>query len=187
MGPRTGRRVTYVFLALLAAGGVGAPTACITPPPEWVNPPPSRVTIRDDDVDPPLNELIQNLPGMFTVPIQVDDPQENFHYSVFVDYDSVSNPNPIPNISNLEGFPPVTRIAFVPPPQLTPTACHRLEFIVAHNFATLKDGGILPHTPDPAVGGDHITWFYLPGGSPNGCPAFDAGLPSEASADVSSP
>jgi hypothetical protein len=168
---------------MLASGGVAGLAACITPPPEWTNPPPTRPVILDDEVEPPLTQLLQTLPeGGFIVPVLVADPLETFSYSIFVDYDPDNNPGQASLGVVSPGSTQYT-VKFQAPLQLTAAACHRLDFLVMHDFARLTDGAVLPHTPD-SVGGDQITWFYLPGGSPNGCPGYDAGLPSsDASPD----
>jgi hypothetical protein len=183
MRPRTARRTPFIFFASLAAGAAAIEAACITPPPEAVDPPPTRPVILDDQVQPPLDQLLQTLPRQqFIVPVSVNDPQEHFNYSIFVDYNPITNPQPVSSF-RVSPATAVTTIAFDPPSQLTANSCHRLDFLVVHDFATLTDGAVLLHTPDSA-GGDQISWFYLPGGSPNGCPGYDAGIPSgDASPD----
>jgi len=52
---------------------------------------------------------------------------------------------------------------------LDDSLCHRIDFLVAHQF----DPGSA-HTWD-SVGGDIVSWFFNPGGNPNGCPLYDAG------------
>lgn len=161
-----------------AAVAFSTSTACITaPPPDLPTPPPHRPTILHESVVPPTDQILARLPTAgFVVPVQLEDPNQSFEWEVFVDYDPVQSPNPaiftpvLPTPDTVDGgiytvdFPP----PIVPQPP-DPGRCHRIDFLVAHHFDSAS-----PHTWD-SVGGDIVTWLYNPGGSPGGCPVYDAG------------
>jgi hypothetical protein len=185
MGPR-GRLIFGLAgsCALAVAAVVG--TACITPPPELVDPPPKRPVILDDVLDPPLTQVLPSAPASFTVWVALSDPQETFRYAVFVDYNTSPDSPPVDTGG---GMPSTTKVSFTfpSPPVLADGNCHRIDVLVVHDFATVLDGAVLRHTPD-AVGGDEASWFIVPGGSLDGCFFFDAGvLPSDASSEADTP
>jgi hypothetical protein len=152
-------------------------TACITaPPPDLPTPPAHRPTILHESVVPPPDQILAQLPAEFVVPIELEDPNQSFEWEVFVDYDPVQAPNPsiftpvLPTPDTVDGG--IYTVDFPPPivPQLPdPGRCHRIDFLVAHHFNAASQ-----HTWD-SVGGDIVTWLYNPGGSPGGCPVYDAG------------
>jgi hypothetical protein len=185
MGPR-GRLIFGLAggCALAAATVVG--TACITPPPEWVDPPPKRPVILDEQLQPPLTQILSSPPASFTVWLALSDPQETFRYAVFVDYNASLD---TPPAESGGGIPSSTEVSFTfpSPPVLADGNCHSVEVLVVHDFATLLDGAVLRHTPD-AVGGDEAIWFIVPAGSPDTCPWFDGGLPPrDASSEANAP
>jgi hypothetical protein len=156
-------------------------SGCITaPPPEIPQLPLQRPTILHDAVVPPTNQILAQLPTEFVVPVQLDDPDESFEWDVFVDYNPCADPTSCqptaptiypqlvqPTPGTLDGG--VSLVSFASFTDLDDTLCHRIDFLVAHQF----DPGSA-HTWD-SVGGDIVTWFYNPGGGPNGCPIYDAG------------
>ncbi|MGD0676718.1 MAG: hypothetical protein ABSC94_14990 [Polyangiaceae bacterium] len=177
-------------LALLGAVLGALAPACITTdlPPEPI----SRPTILHDAVQPPADQILFSWPEFdsFSVPVEPGNPNDGFVWDVFVDFDI--NPAPAnagvvsPDSYSADGGVVIVSYFLSQPPA---TSCHRIDFLVAHAFASLSDGAPLDHTPS-AIGGDQVTWFYMPGGSPDGCPAYDAGVyedgafpPPEASAE----
>jgi hypothetical protein len=177
------------FVALgLAAAACGclaatvlASAACITaPPPQLPEVAGHRPTILHDAVVPPTDVVLAGLPQEFVVPVQLDDPNESFEWDIFVDYNPCADPSSCQEtqpIGGVHGVTPtpgtldggVALVSFTAPTDLSTTQCHRIDFLVAHQF----DPGSA-HTWD-SVGGDIVTWFYNPGGSPGGCPIYDAG------------
>jgi hypothetical protein len=154
--------------------------ACVlADPPASVPPTPLAPPEIDHElVVPPVTSILAAWPGEFDVPILVLDPSVTVEWEAFVDYDPLGNTNVLPYVPPGEVGPGQDvddagermLIANIPPPADL-TACHTLEIIVALGFAE-------PHTPN-SVGGDSVTWFYSPTGSPDGCPIFDfeAGVP----------
>jgi hypothetical protein len=181
-------KITALALAaaVSAAMGAAAVVACITaPPPTLPAIPPHRPTILHSSVVPPPDQILSVLPKEFVVPIELDDSTQPFLWSVFVDYDPLTAPQPV-----LDGtpFPPPadggpTLVSFELHPPLDPAFCHRIDFVVANSFTTS-----FRRMPD-GVGGDIVSWLYNAGGGPNGCPVYDAGLfqdgafPPDAPAD----
>jgi hypothetical protein len=158
-------------LALIA--GASAVAACITaPPPDLPVPSPVRPTVLNSD--PPGGTLLQWPQGdTFVVFVEMDNPTETFVWHVFVDYYAsypVTSVNPGFQQSGSGPDAPdsgVTRVTFDAQAPLTVTCPHRIDFVVAHQFATNSD-----RVPDK-VGGDSVTWWYWPKGSP--CADYDAG------------
>jgi len=158
-------------------------TACITaPPPQLPEEVEHRPTILHESVVPPTDQILSSLPSEFLVPVVLEDPNETFEWDVFIDYNACADPSTCTPTSPLTPPGVVTQkptpgtldggvvvVPFDPPADLGTTQCHRIDFLVAHQF----DQGT-PHTWD-SVGGDIVTWFYNAGGGPNGCPVYDAG------------
>jgi hypothetical protein len=124
-----------------------------------------------ESVQPPANQILQSWPpdGSFTVPVELGEPRsDGARWAVFVDYDPLGNANQemgttIPGSSVVEnGIFTVPFTLLLP----SPTSCHRIEFLVAHDF-------VQPHVPD-SIGGDEVTWYYMPVGL-NDCFAYDSG------------
>jgi hypothetical protein len=185
-----------VSLLCVAGIGIGGAAGCITtPPPDLPAPPPHRPTILHSSVVPPADVPLVDWPtdNTFVVPVEPGDPERplDFVWDVFIDYDP--SPQPIRSDRGLKLFPRGPMSAVVDggsvlvyfelaapgtPPDL-PGLCHRVEFLVAHQF-NLSPNGItmadsrLAHTPD-SVGGDMVTWQYTAGGLAAGCPEYDAG------------
>ncbi len=167
--------VSGAVAAVLAAAGAQLVVACITPPPEWASPPLDAPRILHDQLSPPADQYLTTIPPVppgFEVKVKVDDPtQGGFGYAIFLDYDPVTRSGFQTMVTVGNPQSDVTTVAFDPPSGLTPTACHRIDFVVARSFTTV--GGVTSyHTPD-STGGDEVTWFYQPGGT---CPGYDAGM-----------
>jgi hypothetical protein len=168
---------TCVAIAMLVA------TACITaPPPELPQEVTHRPTILHESVVPPAGLVPVDVLGEFVVPVELEDPNEAFQWDVFIDYNDCADPSscqptaPLapgvvtvtPTPGTLDGG--VELVSFLVPPDLDPSRCHTIDFLVAHRFETG-----LPRTWDP-VGGDIATWIWDPAGSvPCSLVVFDAG------------
>ena len=179
----------FLTLGLVAAtcgcfaAAILTSTACITaPPPQLPEVAGHRPTILHESVVPPTTLFLPALPLEFVVPVQLDDPNESFQWDVFVDYIPCSDPstcqpaspktppgvvtvNPTPG--TLDGRVEVVHVS--PPLGLSNSECHKIDFVVAHQFNSDS------HTWD-SVGGDIVTWIYDPGGALP-CPllVYDAG------------
>ena len=182
-------------LALCAGGvGIGGIAGCITtPPPDLPAPPLRRPTILHSSVCPPADVPLVDWPAdaNFIVPVEPGDPEHalDFEWAVFVDYDP--SPTPIRSdhglkllqqhpMSAVQGGIVLVDFPLMPPgtPPDLPGLCHRVEFLVAHQFNSPSGTPVadnrLFHTPD-SVGGDMVTWQYTAGGLAEGCPEYDAG------------
>jgi hypothetical protein len=181
-------RVMATGLFAAAAGclalALGTVSACVTaPPPALPQLTTERPTILHEAVVPPTDQILSELPSEFIVPVELEDPDESFEWDVFVDYNPCAEPS-----NCLQPTPPTIFPRLVPPSPgtldggvtlvsfsstyltgLDPSLCHRIDFLVAQEF----DPG-LAYTWD-STGGDIVTWFFNPGGNPNGCPVYDAG------------
>jgi len=190
----------FAALGLVAAASVCLmvallmSTACIVaPPPELAQLPAQRPTILHEAVVPPSDQILADA-GEFVVPVELADPNQSFEWDVFVDYDPCLGASCTPTApalypqlvqptpGTLDGGVAIVSFALTSP--LDPALCHRIDFLVAHQF----DPGS-PRTWD-SVGGDIVTWFDNAGGGPNGCPIYDAGAlqdgafpPSDAGLD----
>jgi hypothetical protein len=175
----------FVVLGFVAAacGGLAvalvSSTACVVaPPPELPELPEERPTILHESLVPPSDQILVELPGQFLVPVELVDSNQSFQWDVFVDYNpcvGASCPPTAPALypttvpagpDTLDGGVVIVPFSLGP---LDPSLCHRIDFLVAHQF----DPGSA-RTWD-SVGGDIATWIYNPGGQPNGCPIYDAG------------
>jgi hypothetical protein len=167
---------------ILVAVATAMTSGCVVAPPSEVPLLPlQRPTILYDAVDPPTDEILTQIPNEFWIPVELADPDESFQWDVFVDYQACADPStcePTPPIDiqtvqptpgTLDGGVALVTVQGADFASLDPTMCHRIDFLVAHQFNALS-----PHTWD-SVGGDIITWFYNPGGNPAGCPLYDAG------------
>lgn len=178
--------VGVMIVASVVAGG-----GCITEaPPSIPQASEPRPTILQSSVYPPADQLLEDWPSddTFVVSVQLQDPQEQFSWAVFVDYatkyaqaltNGETNPNPSPQDSaqgvsgaNSAGIAPVS---FRLTPPVPASSCHTIEFLVVRSFAVLAGAGTLWHVPDPA-GSDSVTWLYTAGGGLDGCPVYDAGI-----------
>jgi hypothetical protein len=178
-------RFMAIGLAAAACGSLAfamaTTSACVTaPPPELPQLAAQRPTILHDAVVPPTDQILAQLPTEFVVPVQLGDPDQSFEWDVFVDYNPCADPNGCqptppaiypqlvqPTAGSLDGG--VALVSFAASTDLDPSLCHRIDFLVAHQF----DPGSA-HTWD-STGGDIVSWFYNAGGGPNGCPVYDAG------------
>jgi hypothetical protein len=169
---------------LTAVAIAGSLEACITTPPPDLPDASARPTILHDSVTPPVDETLTEWPpgGEFYVPVQLNDPNEEFCWVVFVDYNpyglnttgllspgkqcEVASPSQFD--AGVVGIPVIVS-------GVDTTVCHQVQFLVAENFE------IDNHTPVTPPGGDDVFWNYDPGGAP--CPLYDAG----ASADGAFP
>jgi hypothetical protein len=124
-----------------------------------------RPIILADNAYPPTNALLGSLPSMgFSVYVEVDEPSTSAWWVVVVD-GSYSIPQLIPVTG-------ISEVQFTLP-ALSPDSCHTIELLVAHAFESVTSGQTSQYVPD-SVGGDDVTWFYLPEGIPNGCPSYPA-------------
>lgn len=173
---RYARRATVLVACAMPAG-------CLTTsPPALSTPTPPPPTILHDSVAPPADELLAALPsdGEFSVFVQLQDPSETFQFDVFVDYSS-QNPLPVifPVTVTPSGVEPngIVMVSFtLDAGMVVPmNTCHVIEFLAAHQFATLE-GSNEPLYHVPNGGGDSVTWIYAPGGGIDGCAVYDAGV-----------
>lgn len=147
--------------------------ACIIadPTPEPAASPLHRPTIVHASVSPPTTRVLAEWPSRFVVPVELIDRDKSFRWALFIDFHPSQQPTPILTSDLVEPIfdGGVYVLDIEAPDAPSPTSCHVVELIVARNFLASS-----PHTPTP-VGGDVVVWFYNPGGSPSGCPTFDAG------------
>ncbi|MDP9152457.1 MAG: hypothetical protein M3O36_21230 [Myxococcota bacterium] len=174
-----GRRTLASALLLgglgCVAGAIAANSGCVTaPPPDLPKPRQHRPTILHGSVVPPPDEVLTQWPadGTFLVPVELEDNNAIFYYDAFIDYNPYTNSKPVflrvavPGVTAYDGGVTIIAFSMTPPDSVL---CHRVEFLVAHQFNTNSE-----HTPD-SIGGDIVSWLYNPGGGPNGCPVYDAG------------
>jgi hypothetical protein len=169
------RRAQKIAVACATLTLVAGQAACLAvPPPPLASQGPVRPTILDEGVSPQPGVPFVEWPdgGSFVIAVEAQD--QPFYYDAFVDFDPNANSDPT------EPSAPVLQPTLVPattPDPVTihvvlkqpdPRFCHTVEILVAHQFDQM-----LPHTPD-SVGGDIVTWFYIPGGGD--CPVIDAGM-----------
>ena len=141
-------------------------------------------------------EILTELPSEFVVPIQLDDGDETYQWDLFVDYNpcdlslgcqpsgpAIFPQTVAPTPGTIDGGISIVDVQL--PSTIDATSCHRIDFLVAHQF-----NGSLPHIWD-SIGGDIVTWFYNAGGGTNGCPDYDAGAfqdgafpPADAGSDT---
>jgi hypothetical protein len=178
------RVLAFAFVALSCAGAAlsfAAASGCLTsPPPDLAQPPIQRPTFVHDALQPPPGQILGEIPAEFILPVALPSTDPSFYFNVFVDY------NPCADPTNCTPSAPVSssiQISATPGSldggvytedwgtggAIDPTACHVIQILVAHQFNASS-----PHTWD-SVGGDIATWIYVPGGSPGGCPVYDAG------------
>jgi hypothetical protein len=141
---------------------------CVTAPPGDLPTAPARgPMILNSSVKPPLDELLAAWPAgdEFIVPVDLGDPGDGAEWQAFVDYGLVAKGT----VTGHGGKVPIRFDVSVP----APPACHRVDFYVAHRFAVTESGELL-RTPD-SLGSDQASWFYVPGGGPDGCPEYDGG------------
>jgi len=179
------RRFTNRVASLAAVGIAGAAAAlaafqgaCITTPPPNLLTESPRPTILHDSTVPPTDEPLVTWPvdGQFSVPVQINDPGQQFYWVVFVDYNPYGSPSTgiqgqvqreVASASDLDGG--VVGVLFTLLPSLFDLGmCHQIQFIVAQAFETDN------HTPVFPPGGDDVIWNYVPGGGPQ-CPLYDEG------------
>jgi hypothetical protein len=143
------------------------------PPADLPKYPPIRPTVVKGSVLPPTDKIVLPPLPTFVVPVELVDQNATFAWSVFVDFDPVTNPLPVagdivePDPATIDGG--VRAVSFSITDVPSSTRCHTIEFLVARSFNSAS-----PHTPN-APGGDSVSWFYNPSGSIDGCPTYDAG------------
>ena len=142
--------------------------ACVTaPPPDLQQAPQHPPFIVVGSALPSADQIVFTWPSEFSVQVEVDEPSLGFAWVALLDSVTVITAADVTN----SGITVVTFDTQTPP---DPTSCHTVQLLVAHSFLQAQGP---PFTPD-SVGGDQLTWFYMPGGVPNGCPSFDGGLDS---------
>jgi hypothetical protein len=128
---------------------------------------------------PPEGQILVQWPLEFVVGIEIDDPTHQYAARVFIDPDDTSSP--ALDLTIDPGRQPLVAAGILSlsfePPAPDPTFCHVVELLVARAFVGTT--GPAAHTPDP-YGADRATWYYNPGGDPNGCPEYDAGTDGSA-------
>jgi hypothetical protein len=182
-GVRERRIARGLAMAVFAAVGVGAvaSVACITvPPPDLPAVQPEPPTVLRASVVPNPAVPLTTWPAEFSVPVRVASAGDPFEWELIVDSNFLA-----PQATGSHtGETPDGGVVLVPvkhPTQPSTGGCpHLVQFIVAHS---LPD-----HIPD-SLGSDEVDWTYAPGGTPFGCPTFDAGDGSspEASSDAMLP
>ncbi len=158
-------RTRAKFLLTLAL--LGLPLACvIVDPPAELPVVPSRYpVILHSLVVPAANNPLLELPQLFIVPVELNDPNRSFFYSLFVDFESSDLPSIQDQTEVTDKGANIKVLAFPPPRDLT-KGCHRIELLVSYTQPVRG-----------AVGSDSITWFYTPPEtSLLGCSAFDGGV-----------
>ncbi len=164
------------------AAFIGA-QACIVAPPLDLPVVSHRPIILHDAVQPSADSFLTEWPDPnigFVAPVQFFDPDPVYTWAVFVDYDGTQqSPTllfypPASPPSALDGGVMLLPFKLDPAstsPPIDLTQCHRIELRVAHDFLPNAQGLRDYHTFDP-VGGDSVTWFYVP----SGCSGYDAGF-----------
>jgi hypothetical protein len=179
-------RILVTGLAAAAAGCIalaaGSLSSCVTAPPvKLPQIAAQRPTILQEAVVPPTDQILAALPDEFVVPVVLDDPDQSFVWEVYVDYNPCTQPfcqptAPIrgpqvvaPSPDTIDGGLVLVSFPGADFSAVSTSACHRIDFLVAHAFNDAST-----HTWD-SIGGDIATWFFNPGGSLTGCPVYDAG------------
>jgi hypothetical protein len=167
-----------VGLTAIAAVIAGSQEACITTPPPDLPSESARPTILHESTVPPANEPIVTWPvdGQFSVPVQLNDPNERFCWVVWVDYDPYGiNSTGMQGQEQCEDAPPsdldggvVVVLFTLEPSTFDLGVCHQIQFLVAQSFEVDNHTAVFP------PGGDDVIWNYVPGGGPQ-CPLYDAG------------
>ena len=195
---RFGRRILSAFPAVVVVGACMATflvqDACILAQPSGELPriPESRPTIVHASVVPSTSSVLTHFPSTFIVPVELADPNLEFAYSEFIDYNPLTGEGLVEaprhsvyeasnNTSNTIGRTRTLTIAI--PPPLETDRCHTIEVVVALRLKSETDPKNA-HTPDER-GGDVATWFYNPNGDLGGCPTLDAGIDASSDADAS--
>lgn len=182
------RRLATVGGAALTAAALLGPQACVIAQPSGDVPrlPDSRPTIVHPSVVPSTSAVLTQFPTSFIVPVELVDPTAQFQYAAFIDY----NPRglgaglvlgPTPSTFELANTTSRTRVLELALPQPPLDRCHVIEVVVALRLNDLTPAGA--HTPQEP-GGDIVTWFYNPTGSPAGCPSLDAGIDAAVARDA---
>jgi hypothetical protein len=168
-----GRVEAFSVARIVAMAAAALSAACVTvPPPDLAEQPDRRPIILTDTARPRADEILFSWPSQFTVQVEVDEPSDGgvptWSWTALLDKTTVLGSETITGFAS----GPIQSVEFdsLTPPD--PTSCHTVDLLVAHAFLPTP-----PHTPD-SVGGDDLTWFYMPGGGPIGCPSYDGGLDS---------
>jgi hypothetical protein len=155
--------------------------ACVIWDPPADDPPPIHYhpLIEEDALEPPNGVVLTQLPGAFSVPLEIVDPTASFVYEVFIDFDPLSTLRNVPVVLPNQRIDPsqadggIIDVQFslvdLPLSVFDPSVCHVIQFVVALAFSQQAD-----HTPDSS-GADEIEWRYAPAGANGGCVTFDAG------------
>ena len=179
--------VRFMAIGLVAAAGgcfafaLATTSACVTaPPPELAQLSEQRPTILHDAVVPPANAILAEMPLEFVVPVELDDPEESFEWDVFVDY------NPCADPTNCQPTPPsiypqlvqpqadtvdggVVLVSFPGIADLDDSLCHRIDFLVAHQFDSNR------RIPGTAWAGTSRRGSSIPAATPTAVRVYDAG------------
>ena len=171
--------------------------ACILAQPSGELPriPESRPNIVRASVVPSTTSVLTRWPSTFLIPVELSDPNVEFVYAAFVDYNPLTGDGLTEeprhsvfeasnNSSNTIGRTRTLSVLVPEPADLD--RCHTIEVVVALHLASDNDltgDPKLRHTP-LAPGGDIATWFFNPNGDLGGCPSLDAGIDSGTGADA---
>lgn len=169
----------------LIAGAVGA---CVIadPPADLPTLPAEAPRIVRGSVVPSPDAILTQWPDKFVVPVQLADARSTVLFTTFVDFNPASDTGfkQLETSSfDLTTTQSSTRLLEFSIDEPSDTTCHKIEMVVALQFAGTTDARGL-HTPGSS-GGDSVTWFYSPGGDLAGCPVLDAGLQPDAAALLS--
>jgi hypothetical protein len=178
--PRLPRRIVAGTCACATAAALTTVACIVAPPPDLPPQVAHRPTILHDSVVPPADQILtaSDIPLggalTFLVPVELDDPNRQFSWELFIDYDPYAASAPFlygqvqPTASTADAGTVVVAIPLsFQDSRLSSPYCHRIEFLVAYSFSAF-------HTPD-SLGGDVATWLYNGAGGDDGCPAsYDA-------------
>ena len=194
---RFARRILSAVVAVATVGlcvaTISVQDGCVLaePPGELRRIPESRPTIVHASLVPSTSAVLTRFPSTFIVPVELADPNVEFSYSEFIDYNPLTGEGLVEaprrsvyeasnNTSNTIGRTRTLTIAI--PPPLETDRCHTIEVVVALRLKSETDPKNA-HTPDER-GGDIATWFYNPNGDLGGCPTLDAGIDASTDTDA---
>jgi hypothetical protein len=191
-----GRFALALVASVTSLAAVCFVASCITaPPPDLPATTPHHPTAIHASTMP-LEGILTEWPADdgFNVPVEVYDPNQDFHWGVFVDFHP-------PLVTHMYGSYPAANGTVHTSPALldggvvtvpftlhvndlasfgNPAGpCHTIQFLVANAFNDISQ-----HTPD-SLGSDSVVWIYQPDGA-GPCDMSDASLSDEGPDDGSS-